>query len=139
MTSTRRIAVVGAGPAGTALALGPVGHGFDVTLVSDRTAEEIRTGTVMSSQVTFESALEAEGALGITELLPPAPPIERMTYHTERSDDSVAEFSTELSTPARSLDQRVRLPLLMAEVDRLGGKVVTRVASADDLEDLVRD
>ena len=139
MTSTRRIAVVGAGPAGTALALGLVRHGFDVTLVSDRTAEEIRTGSVMSSQITFESALEAEGALGITELLPPAPSIERMTYHTERPNGSVAEFSTELSTPARSLDQRVRLPLLMAEVERLGGKVVTRVASADDLEDLVRD
>ena len=90
MTSTRRIAVVGAGPAGTALALGLVRHGFDVTLVSDRTAEEIRTGSVMSSQVTFESALESEAAIGITELLPPAPPIQRMTYHTERSDGSVA-------------------------------------------------
>ena len=42
MTSPRRIAVVGAGPAGTALALGLVQQGYDVTLVSDRTAEEIR-------------------------------------------------------------------------------------------------
>ena len=37
MSSTRRIAVVGAGPAGTALALGLVRQGYDVTLVSDRT------------------------------------------------------------------------------------------------------
>src|ERR687889_236971 len=107
MTSTRRIAVVGAGPAGTALALGLVRHGFDVTLVSDRTAEEIRTGTVMSSQVTFESALEAEGALGITELLPVAPRIARMSYATSRADGSTASFTVDLPSPAQSVDQRV--------------------------------
>ena len=82
MSSSRRIAVVGAGPAGTALALGLVRDGYDVTLVSDRTAEEIRGGSVMSSQITFESALESESALGITPLLPAAPPIERMSYAT---------------------------------------------------------
>jgi flavin reductase (DIM6/NTAB) family NADH-FMN oxidoreductase RutF len=139
MTSPRRIAVVGAGPAGTALALGLLRHRHDVTLVSDRTAEEIREGSVMSSQVTFESALEVEAALGIAELLPPAPPIRRMSYATERLDGSTAAFATDLPTPARSLDQRVRLPLLLDEVERRGGKVVTRVASVDDLEDLARD
>ena len=80
MSSSRRIAVVGAGPAGTALALGLVRHGYDVTLVSDRTAEEIRDGSVMSSQITFESRAGGESALGITPLLPAAPPIERMSY-----------------------------------------------------------
>ena len=139
MTSTRRVAVVGAGPAGTALALGLVRHGFDVTLVSDRTPEEIRTGSVMSSQITFESALEVERALGIAELLPAAPPIATMTYATERLDGSRAEFSTALPTAARSLDQRVRLPLLMEEIERRGGKLVTRAVSVADLEDLARD
>jgi flavin reductase (DIM6/NTAB) family NADH-FMN oxidoreductase RutF len=33
----------------------------------------------------------------------------------------------------------VRLPLLLDEVERRGGKVVSRVASVDDLEDLARD
>ena len=139
MSSPRRIAVVGAGPAGTALALGLVRHGHDVTLVSDRTAEEIRKGSVMSSQVTFESALEVEDSLGITELLPAAPPIATMSYVTERLDGTRAAFDTRLSTPARSVDQRVRLPLLIEEIERLGGKVVTRAASADDLEDLAVD
>ena len=37
----------------------------------------------MSSQITFESALEVESALGITTLLPASPPIERMTYATD--------------------------------------------------------
>ena len=139
MTSTRRIAVVGAGPAGTALAIGLLRSGHDVILVSDRTPEEIREGSVMSSQVTFESALEAEHALGIAELLPAAPAITRMSYSVRRADGSGAEFSTELGTPAQSVDQRVRLPMLIDEVERLGGKVVTRVAAAEDLEDLASD
>ena len=139
MTSPRRIAVVGAGPAGTALALGLARAGHDLTLVSDRTAEEVGAGAVMSSQITFESALDVEHALGIADLLPPAPPIERLSYDTVRLDGSTAAFDTRLSTPARSLDQRVRLPLLMHEIERLGGKVVIRSAGVDDLEDLTRD
>ncbi len=135
----RRIAVVGAGPAGTALALGLARHGCDVTLVSDRTAEEIRAGSVMSSQITFESALETELALGISGLLPEAPPITTMSYAIRRLDGSTATFETRLPTAARSLDQRVRVPLLMEEIERHGGKVVVRSATVDDLEDLARD
>ncbi|MDX6299581.1 MAG: hypothetical protein QOF53_795 [Nocardioidaceae bacterium] len=139
MTSTRRIAIVGAGPAGTALAVGLLRGGHEVTVVSDRTPEEIRDGTVMSSQVTFESALEVETALGIADLLPTAPAIQRMSYSARRSDGSTAQFATRLPTAARSLDQRVRLPLLLEEIERRGGKVVTRAATVDDLEDLARE
>ncbi len=135
----RRIAVVGAGPAGTALALGLLRQRHDVTLVSDRTGEEIRGGSVMSSQITFESALEAETALGISDLLPPAPRLGRMSYDTVRADGSEARFSTTFGTPARSIDQRLRVPLLLDEIERRGGKVVVRSATVDDLEDLARD
>ncbi len=135
---TRSVAVVGAGPAGTTLALGLLQHGYDVTLVSDRTAEEIRTGSVLSSQITFESALEVEAALGVTGLLPEAPPIEQMTYRTRRADGSEASFRTRLTTPARSIDQRLRVPLLLDEIERLGGKVMVRSADVDDVEDLAR-
>src|ERR687890_641336 len=96
MTSPRRIAIVGAGPAGTALPLGLVRQRHEGTLVSDRTAEEIRAGSVMSSQITFESALEAEAALGIAALLPVAPPIGRMSYATSRADGSAASFTVDL-------------------------------------------
>lgn len=135
----RRVAVVGAGPAGTTLAVGLLQHGHDVTLVSDRSAEEIRTGQVLSSQVTFESALEVEAGLGISDLLPSAPGIERMAYDTLRRDGSSAMFGVELPAPARSLDQRVRVPALLEAVERLGGKVVVRSADVDDVELLARE
>jgi flavin reductase (DIM6/NTAB) family NADH-FMN oxidoreductase RutF len=134
----RSIAVVGAGPAGTTLAVGLLQHGYDVTLISDRTAEEIRRGSVMSSQITFESALEVEAALGISELLPEAPALTRLAYDTRRGDGSTGGFSVDLSSPARSVDLRVKVPLLLEEVARLGGKVLVRSASVDDVEELAR-
>jgi len=134
----RNVAIVGAGPAGTTLALGLLQHGYDVTLVSDRTAEEIRTGSVMSSQITFESALEVEDALGITDLLPLAPPIEQMSYDATRLDGSCASFRAPLQSPARSIDQRLKLPVVLEEIERLGGKVMVRSAEVEDVEDLAR-
>ena len=56
----KRIAIFGAGQSGLQLALGLIGEGYEVTLVSDRSAEEIRRGRVMSSQCMFDSALQTE-------------------------------------------------------------------------------
>ena len=132
----RRIAIVGAGPAGTTLALGLLREGFDVTLVSGRAAEEIRSGPVMSSQITFESALEVETTLGITALLPSSPPLHRMEYDVRRLDGTRSAFTVPLEHPAHSVDQRLKVPALITEIERLGGKVVVRTAGIEDLEDL---
>ncbi len=132
----RRIAIVGAGPAGTTLALGLLREGFDVTLVSGRAAEEIRSGPVMSSQITFESALEVETTLGITALLPSSPPLHRMEYDVRRLDGTRSAFTVPLEHPAHSVDQRLKIPALITEIERLGGKVVVRNAGIEDLEDL---
>ncbi len=45
----RKILVVGAGQSGLQLALGLQSHGYEVTLMSNRTADEIRSGRVMST------------------------------------------------------------------------------------------
>jgi len=130
------VAVVGAGPAGTTLALGLLQQGCGVTLVTERSAEEIRSNGVMSSQVTFESALELEAALGIPALLPPAPPIERMAFDALCVDGAASAFDVPLASPARSVDLRVKVPALLDAVERLGGKVVVRSAGVDDVEEL---
>jgi flavin reductase (DIM6/NTAB) family NADH-FMN oxidoreductase RutF/2-polyprenyl-6-methoxyphenol hydroxylase-like FAD-dependent oxidoreductase len=132
------IAIVGAGPAGTMLALGLLQEGWPVTLVSSRSAEEIRSGPVMSSQVTFESALEVETTLGVTALLPPSPPLRRMEYDVQRLDGTRTEFTVPLEHPAHSVDLRLKIPALLEEIERLGGKVVVRNAGVEDLEDLTR-
>lgn len=130
------VAVVGAGPAGTTLALGLLGRGCDVTLVTDRTAEEIRDGRVMSSQITFESALDLEEALGVGGLLPEAPSIDRLVLDARDVDGRGTRFDAPLSAPARSVDLRVKIPAVLEAVERLGGKVVVRSAGVDDVEEL---
>lgn len=136
--SGQTVAIVGAGPAGTMLALGLLQEGHRVTVVSGRTPSEIRSGPVMSSQVTFESALGVETALGVTALLPPSPALRRMEYDVRRVDGSRAAFSVPLAEPAHSVDLRLKIPAVLAEIERLGGHVVVRNAGVEDLEELGR-
>jgi flavin reductase (DIM6/NTAB) family NADH-FMN oxidoreductase RutF len=131
-----QVAIVGAGPAGSMLALGLLQEGCSVTLVSGRSAEEIRSGPVMSSQITFETSLDVETALGVTDLLPTSPALEQMEYDVRRLNGSTAAFAVPLETPARSIDLRLKVPAVLEEVERLGGKVVVRNATVEDLEDL---
>lgn len=64
MAGGRRIAIVGAGEAGAQLALGLLDEGYAVTLISERSAEQIRTGNILSSQCMFGSALAAQEDVG---------------------------------------------------------------------------
>ena len=59
----RKIAIIGAGESGAQLALGLQREGYAITLFSDRSAAQIRTGKVMSSQCMFATALAAEAQL----------------------------------------------------------------------------
>ena len=61
----RRVAIVGAGQSGLQLALGLLQEGYEVTVVSNRTPEEIAVGPVLSSQCMFETALQTERVLGL--------------------------------------------------------------------------
>jgi hypothetical protein len=59
---SRKILIVGAGQSGLQLAFGLQQHGYDVTIMSSKTPEEIRTGKVMSTQAMFGPALAHERA-----------------------------------------------------------------------------
>ena len=61
----RKIAIVGGGQSGLQLALGLQQKGYAVTVVSNRTPEQIRKGRVTSSQFMFNDSLQNERDLGI--------------------------------------------------------------------------
>src|SRR5690606_4145219 len=63
--SMRRITIVGAGQAGLHLGIGLVQQGYEVTILSNRTPEQLRDGTVLSSQSMYDMALSLERELGI--------------------------------------------------------------------------
>jgi flavin reductase (DIM6/NTAB) family NADH-FMN oxidoreductase RutF len=133
--SGRRIAIVGAGQSGLQLALGLLNAGHEVTLVSERRPEQVAEGRVLSSQCMFASALETERILGIDFWRDEAPQIAELGFAVSAPEIS---WSAPLDAPAQSVDQRVKMPRWMEEVERRGGRLEIREADADDLELLAR-
>ncbi|MEU4833618.1 styrene monooxygenase/indole monooxygenase family protein [Streptosporangium sp. NPDC023615] len=131
----RRILIVGAGQAGLHLALGLLRNGYDVTVVSNRTPEEIRDGRVTSSQAMFGTALGHERALGLDLWAGECPSIDGIQFAMAGPDGPAPRWAARLDTPARSVDQRLKMPAWMAEVERLGGKIVIQDAGVEDLEE----
>ncbi|MFI6815632.1 styrene monooxygenase/indole monooxygenase family protein [Nonomuraea sp. NPDC050328] len=132
----RSILVVGAGQAGLHLALGLLQKGYDVTVVGNRTAEGIRDGRVMSGQAMFGTAQACEQALGLDWWTGECPPIDGIELSVPAPDgrSRALHWSARLHAPARSVDQRIKMPAWMAEVERLGGKFLLHDASPADLE-----
>jgi len=87
------VAIVGAGQSGLQLALGLLGNGFDVTLVSNRTADQIATGEVLSSQCMFESALQTERALGLDFWADQCPAVEGISFAISGEDGKASSSS----------------------------------------------
>ncbi len=134
-----RIAVVGAGQAGLQLALGLLDSGCEVTLVSNRTAEEIAGGQVLSSQCMFESALQMERALGLDHWAHECPPVEGISLAVPAPGGGKAiDWAARLDWPARSVDQRLKVPAWIEEFVRRGGELVLHEANVDDLDGYAR-
>jgi len=117
--------IVGAGQAGLQLALGLVQDGHDVTVVSNRTPDDIRNGRVMSSQCMFGAALEHERELGINHWEAECPDIEGISLAVPApGGGKMVDFAARLDRPAQSVDQRLKMPAWMEELEKQGGKVV---------------
>lgn len=86
----RKILVVGAGQSGLQLALGLQSKGYEVTLMSNRTADEIRTGRVMSTQCMFDTALQHERDLQLDFWARQAPRIKGLGVSVAAPDGSRA-------------------------------------------------
>ena len=82
----RKILIIGAGQSGLQLALSLLADGYDVTIMSARTPEEIRYGRVMSTQVMHGPTLRLERELGLDLLISPL--VLRLLLTEEPVDDA---------------------------------------------------
>ncbi|MGZ4387557.1 MAG: styrene monooxygenase/indole monooxygenase family protein [Gaiellaceae bacterium] len=130
------IVIVGAGQAGLQLAIGLLQQGYGVTVVSNRTAEEIRDGRVLSSQCMFGSALQHERDLGIDYWVQECPDIDGISLAVPAPDGSgkAIDWAARLDRPAQSVDQRLKIPRWLDEFEGRGGRLELREAELADLE-----
>ncbi|MEX2983638.1 styrene monooxygenase/indole monooxygenase family protein [Streptomyces sp. C36] len=140
----RRILIVGAGQSGLQLALGLQAKGYDVTVMANRTPEEIRTGRVMSTQIMFRTALRYERELGLNFWEALAPRVEGLGLSVAGTLPGVPgvqrliDWVGRLEGPAQSVDQRVKMAGWLDTFAERGGRVVLHCATVSDLDFLAR-
>ncbi|MFV0127818.1 styrene monooxygenase/indole monooxygenase family protein [Streptomyces sp. HMX112] len=131
----RKILIVGAGQSGLQLALGLQSQGYEVTLMSNRTPDEIRSGRVMSTQCMFHTALQHERELGINFWESQAPRIEGLGISVAAPDATRAvDWVGRLEGYAQSVDQRVKMAGWMETFAQRGGQLVIHGAAVSDLD-----
>jgi hypothetical protein len=136
----RNITIVGAGQSGLQLGLGLREKGYNVRLISNRTAEDFAAGKVMSSQFMFDDALQAERDIGINYWEKQCPYTDALGVTIGAPDGSKAvSWVYPLDKPGQAVDQRVKYPGLMKKFQELGGELVIQDAKIPDLEKYARE
>jgi 2-polyprenyl-6-methoxyphenol hydroxylase-like FAD-dependent oxidoreductase len=137
----RRILIVGGGQAGLQLANGLAQRDYDVAVVSNRTGEEIHDGRVLSSQCMFGEALAHEREVGLNFWDGECPPVEGIEFSVPAPDGTgkAINFASRLDRPAQSVDQRVKMPRWMDELERRGGRLTIEEAGVEELERYARE
>ncbi|WP_399085883.1 styrene monooxygenase/indole monooxygenase family protein [Streptomyces sp. BBFR2] len=138
----RKILVVGAGQSGLQLALGLQSKGYEVTLMSNRTSDEIRSGRVMSTQCMFHTALQHERDLQLNFWENQAPRIEGLgvsvaapgSFESPEGSQRAIDWVGKLDGYAQSVDQRVKMAGWMETFAQRGGQLVIHGAAVSDLD-----
>jgi 2-polyprenyl-6-methoxyphenol hydroxylase-like FAD-dependent oxidoreductase len=135
----RKILIVGAGQSGLQLAIALQTLGYETSLISSRTADEIRAGHIMSTQCMFHSALQHERDLGINFWENEAPCIDGLGVSVAAPDGSrPIDWVDRLDACAQSVDQRVKMAGWIEAFAERGGNFIVCKTTVSDLEVLAR-
>src|SRR3989440_7071193 len=131
----RRIAIVGGGQSGLQLGLGLLQNHYEVTIVSNRTPEQILSGRVTSSQFMFHDSLQNERDLGINFWEKECPITEGIAFTIPGPEKTKALFwEAKLDGYGQSIDQRVKFAGWMKEFAKRGGNLVIKDAGPQDVD-----
>lgn len=139
----RKITIVGAGQAGLMIGVGLVRKGYDVTIISNQTPEEIRNGRITSSQAMQATPIAYEREMGLRlweddyqswggiefNVLNPETHQKQFTFSTR-----IGPLNGRPDWVCESIDQRVKMPAWIYKFEELGGKMVYEDADLAALE-----
>lgn len=133
----RKVLIVGAGQSGLQLGLTLLEHEYDVTIMSARTPEEIRSGRVMSTQGMFHPALQHERDHGLNLWEDETIPFEGIGISIAAPDGSRAlDWVAKMDHYGMSVDQRVKMAGWLELFEERGGQLVIHGVTTADLDKL---
>ena len=134
-----RFLIVGAGQCGLPLGIGLRQDGHDVTVLAQRTPDEIRAGRPTSTQVMFHPANlhEAEGGLQLWAGQVPEIAGLQMTVAGPPGGPHLEFYGALRDGPALSIDQRLKMAGWLELLHQRGGKVHIQGVTPEDLDHLV--
>jgi 2-polyprenyl-6-methoxyphenol hydroxylase-like FAD-dependent oxidoreductase len=132
----RKIAIIGGGQCGLHLAFGLLNRGCDVTLYSERSAEQVLAGRIASTAFLFNSTLQMERKLGLNFWEDEAPLGEGIAVDfREPGGKSVLAVKGRLLDKAgQALDPRTKFARWMGEFEKRGGTLVVQAVSVRELD-----
>lgn len=133
----RKILIVGAGQSGLQLALSLQAEGYDVTVMSARTGDEIRGGWPTSTQVMFDPGLNFEREYGLNLWENEAPHIPAVGVSLAPAPGTRAfHFCGPWDPYAMSVDQRLKMSAWIDLFEGRGGRVIYHPVMTSDLAGL---
>lgn len=135
----KKIAIIGAGQSGLQLGISLLEKNCDVTIVSNRTGDEILNGRVMSSQSMYDMALTFERELGISFWDETCPPTDGVHFRIGNAETMMIDWRSMMHAPGQSVDQRIKMPRWMEEFEARGGKLIIKDADIAYLEQLAEE
>lgn len=134
----RHFTIIGAGQAGLQLGIGLLKQGHQVTLVSNRTQEQILNGPILSSQSMYHMAVSQEREQGLLFWDDTCPPLSGMHVRAGNQDGVLVDFQTRMPE-GQAVDQRLKMPRWMDEFERLGGQLRIMDVGIEEAEQLARE
>jgi hypothetical protein len=131
----RKIIIVGSGQCGLQIGLALLQDGYDVTVVTNRTAADVRSGKVLSSQCMFDTALQHERDMRLNFWEAECPQVSGVEYNVAGpAGGRPVHWSARLDAYAQSVDQRVKIPGWMDLFEQRGGRLLIEDAGIAELE-----
>ena len=130
----KNIGIVGSGIAGLHLGLFLQKHGQDVTIYSEKSADQILEGRLFNLVVRFEPTRERERKLGVNHW--DSPDYGVFGVHMYIGSQPPISWKGSVKRPASAVDMRIYQSTLLQDFEKRGGKVVIGGLESSDVAKL---